>query len=95
MTDALLAAAKPQLFDSLKAQPADPLLAIIGLVRADTRPEKIDLGVGVYKDAVGNTPILRAVKGAERILLETQETKAYLGSEGDVRFVALRLSNEE
>lgn len=89
MNDSLILADQPKLFDSLQAQPADPLLAIIGLVRADPRPGKIDLGVGVYKDAVGNTPILRAVKAAERILNETQETKAYLGSEGDVRFVAL------
>lgn len=89
MTDTLILDTKPHLFDSLKAQPADALLAIIGLVNADPRPEKMDLGVGVYKDAAGNTPILRAVKAAEKILLETQETKAYLGSEGDVRFVAL------
>ncbi|MEA1013848.1 amino acid aminotransferase [Sphingosinicella sp. LY1275] len=89
MTDTLILDTKPNLFDSLKAQPADALLAIIGLVNADPRPEKMDLGVGVYKDAAGNTPILRAVKAAEKILLETQETKAYLGSEGDVRFVAL------
>ena len=77
------------LFDRLEAQPSDSLLAIIGMVKADPRPDKIDLGVGVYRDAGGTTPILRAVKGAERILIETQETKAYLGSEGDVRFVAL------
>jgi aromatic-amino-acid transaminase len=89
MTEGLILAGKQSLFDSLEAQPADPLLAIIGLVRADSRPGKIDLGVGVYKDAVGNTPILRAVKGAEKILLQTQETKSYLGSEGDVRFVEL------
>ncbi len=88
MTDTLILDTKPHLFDSLEAQPADALLAIIGLVNADPRPEKMDLGVGVYKDAAGNTPILRAVKAAEKILLETQETKAYLGSEGDVRFVA-------
>lgn len=80
---------KPGLFDRLTLQPADPLLALIGMVRDDPRPHKIDLGVGVYKDAVGNTPILRAVKVAERILNETQETKAYLGSEGDIRFVEL------
>lgn len=78
-----------RLFDNLEAQPSDALLAIIGQVRADQRPHKIDLGVGVYKDAVGNTPILRAVKAAERVLIETQETKAYLGSEGDARFVEL------
>jgi aromatic-amino-acid transaminase len=80
---------RANLFEGLAAQPADPLLAIIGLVRADPRPFKIDLGVGVYKDAVGNTPILRSVKKAEVILNETQVTKAYLGSEGDVRFVEL------
>ena len=84
-----LVAERPRLFDSLEAQPADPLLAIIGMVRADSRAQKIDLGVGVYKDAEGRTPILRAVKHAEAILNATQETKAYLGSEGDVRFVEL------
>ena len=89
MTDALVTGQRPGLFDRLAQQPADALLAIIGLVNADPREDKIDLGVGVYKDAAGNTPILRAVKAAEKILLDTQETKAYLGSEGDVRFVAL------
>lgn len=81
--------ARPQLLEALKPQPSDALLAIIGMVRRDPRPHKIDLGVGVYRDAAGNTPILRAVKQAERILNETQETKAYLGGEGDVRFVEL------
>jgi aspartate/tyrosine/aromatic aminotransferase len=80
---------RPRLFDGLDAQPGDSLLAIIGMVRRDPRPHKIDLGVGVYRDAAGNTPILRAVKAAERILNETQETKSYLGGEGDVRFVEL------
>jgi aspartate/tyrosine/aromatic aminotransferase len=77
------------LFENLAAQPGDSLLALIGMVRRDPRPHKIDLGVGVYRDAAGNTPILRAVKAAERILNQTQETKAYLGGEGDVRFVEL------
>ena len=89
MTEGLMLADKPKLFDRLQAQPSDPLLALIGLAKADTRPEKIDVGVGVYRDAAGTTPILRAVKQAERILIETQETKAYLGSEGDIRFVEL------
>lgn len=80
---------RPHLFNGLAAQPGDSLLAIIGMVRRDPRSDKIDLGVGVYRDAAGNTPILRAVKKAERILNETQETKAYLGGEGDVRFVDL------
>ncbi len=81
--------ARPRLLEALEPQPSDALLAIIGMVRRDPRPHKIDLGVGVYRDAAGNTPILRSVKKAERLLNETQETKSYLGGEGDVRFVEL------
>ena len=57
--------------------------------RDDPRPTKIDVGVGVYKDSAGNTPILRSVKAAEAILLDRQETKSYLGSDGDTRFSEL------
>ena len=89
MAETTATSEQPRLFDRLQAQPSDSLLALIGLARADTRPEKIDVGVGVYRDAAGATPILRAVKAAEAILLQTQETKSYLGSEGDVRFVEL------
>jgi aromatic-amino-acid transaminase len=88
MADAMVAD-RPMLLDRLEAKPTDSLLALIQLCDADPRPEKIDVGVGVYRDAVGNTPILRCVKAAERILLEGQETKAYLGSAGDTRFVEL------
>ena len=77
------------LFDRLEEQVSDSLLALIALCDADPRADKIDVGVGVYRDAAGGTPILRAVKKAERILWETQETKAYLGSQGDARFTAL------
>jgi aromatic-amino-acid transaminase len=77
------------LFDRLDEQKPDALLQLIALCDADPRPGKIDVGVGVYRDSHGNTPILRAVKKAERILWETQETKAYLGSQGDARFVEL------
>jgi len=80
---------RARLFEGLAPQPGDSLLALIGLVQRDPREHKIDLGVGVYRDAAGGTPILRAVKQAERILNETQETKAYLGGDGDVRFVEL------
>ncbi len=89
MADALTVAEEPMLFDRLEDQPTDSLLQLIALAKADPRPDKIDVGVGVYRDAAGGTPILRAVKAAERILLETQETKAYLGSAGDNRFVEL------
>jgi aromatic-amino-acid transaminase len=77
------------MLDHLQSQPADPLLALIGQFRADPRPFKIDLGVGVFRDEHGRTPVFSAVKRAEALLLEAQETKAYLGPEGDQRFVEL------
>src|SRR3712207_341593 len=89
VAEALTLAEEPMLFDRLENQPSDSLLQLIALAKADPRPDKIDVGVGVYRDAAGGTPILRAVKKAERILLETQETKAYLGSQGDARYVEL------
>jgi aromatic-amino-acid transaminase len=67
----------------------DALLALIALVNADPRADKIDVGVGVFRDGIGRTPILKVMKEAERRLVETQETKAYLGSGGDKRFVEL------
>lgn len=75
------------MFDTLARQPDDPLLALIGLYRADARPSKVDLGVGVYRDEQGATPIFRAVKEAERRLLEGQTTKTYVGPEGDPVFL--------
>ena len=68
---------------------SDSLLALIAMANADPRPDKIDVGVGVFRDAAGQTPILKVMKKAERILLETQSTKAYLGSAGDKRFAEL------
>src|SRR5688500_20081483 len=82
-------AERPGLLDRLDEQPADSLLQRIALCDADPRPDKIDVGVGVYRDAAGGTPILRAVKKAERLLWERQDTKAYLGSQGDARFTEL------
>ena len=67
----------------------DSLLQLIALCNADPRPEKIDVGVGVFRDAVGNTPILKVMKEAEQRLVDTQVTKAYLGSAGDKRFAEL------
>lgn len=77
------------LFDRLERQPPDALLSLIGMAARDDRPGKMDLGVGVYRDASGRTPILRAVAAAEEILLRTRTTKAYLGPEGDMAYVAL------
>ena len=68
---------------------SDSLLALIAMANADPRPDKIDVGVGVFRDASGQTPILKVMKQAERILLESQPTKSYLGSAGDKRFAEL------
>ena len=86
------------MFESLQQRPADPLLDIIRQFRGDSRPRKLDLGVGVFQDESGRTPIPDAVKKAEQRLLETQDTKTYLGAEGDVEFAhalgALALANQ-
>jgi len=74
------------MFDALSAQPADKILALMAAYRADPRDTKVDLGVGVYKDATGNTPVMRAVKEAERRLVADQTTKAYTGLAGDPAF---------
>nr|NUR37799.1 aspartate/tyrosine/aromatic aminotransferase [Sphingomonas sp.] len=68
---------------------SDALLALIALCNADPRPHKIDVGVGVFRDGAGNTPILKVMKEAEQRLVDTQETKAYLGVSGDKRFADL------
>lgn len=72
---------------NLQQQPADALLALIKLHNADPRATKIDLGVGVYRTGQGDTPVFGAIKAAERKLVETQDSKAYLGPEGDMAFV--------
>jgi len=71
----------------LEPQAPDALLALIKLYAADERPDKIDLGVGVYRTDEGATPVFRAIKQAEAVLLEEQESKGYLGPEGDLGFV--------
>ncbi|TIL80833.1 MAG: aspartate/tyrosine/aromatic aminotransferase, partial [Mesorhizobium sp.] len=74
------------MFETLQPAPADKILALIGLYRADPRPGKVDLGVGVYKDRDGRTPVMRAVREAENRLLQGQDTKTYLGLAGDTAF---------
>ena len=76
------------MFSALKPQPADKILALMGQFKADPREGKIDLGVGVYKDATGHTPIMRAVKTAEKQLWEAETTKTYTGLAGDPGFNA-------
>lgn len=74
------------MFETLKEQPADKILALVQAYRDDPRDGKIDLGVGVYKDASGNTPIMRAIKQAEQQLWQAETTKAYTGLAGDPAF---------
>ncbi len=68
---------------NLKDQPADKILALMAAYREDPRDDKIDLGVGVYKDASGKTPVMRAVKAAEKKIWDEQDSKSYTGLAGD------------
>lgn len=76
------------MFESLQTLPADAILGVLAEYRQDKRAHKIDLGVGVFRDENGNTPVLGTVKKAERHWLEYQISKAYLGSRGDPDFNA-------
>lgn len=76
------------MFESLKMLPPDAILGLIAEHANDSRPFKIDLGVGVYRTAEGETPVLASVKEAERRLLESQTTKAYIGTAGAADFNA-------
>lgn len=71
---------------NLQPQPADKILALSAAFKADTRPEKVDLGVGVYRNAEGITPIMGAVKEAERLLLDQETSKSYTSLAGDPAF---------
>ncbi|AHY06677.1 amino acid aminotransferase [Serratia plymuthica] len=70
------------MFEKITTAPADPILGLTDIFRADARPNKINLGIGVYKDETGKTPVLTSVKKAEQYLLENETTKNYLGIEG-------------
>jgi len=73
-------------FDQLKPLPADAILGIMQLFRADEFPGKVDLSVGVYQDDDGNTPILECVKRAEKIIYDTEKTKSYVAPAGNADF---------
>ncbi|MDW6004145.1 amino acid aminotransferase [Vibrio mangrovi] len=70
------------MFEKVVAAPADPILGLTEEFKSDPRAEKINLGVGIYKNESGETPILATVKKAEAILLESEKTKSYLTIEG-------------
>lgn len=74
------------MFESLQRLPADPILGVSAAYRADNSPTKVDLSVGVYKDAQGHTPVMGAVKAAEKFLLDTEDSKAYLSPAGNPGF---------
>ncbi|MBV0933603.1 amino acid aminotransferase [Marinobacterium weihaiense] len=70
------------MFEHLKTLPQDPILGLMKTFREDPRSNKVDLGVGVYRDEAGATPIMAAVQQAQQRLLETETTKAYIGPAG-------------
>lgn len=74
------------MFENLQSQPADKILALMQMYKDDPRETKVDLGVGVYKDATGLTPVMRAVKAAEQQIWQAQDTKVYTGLAGDPAF---------
>ena len=74
------------IFANLEKLPPDPILGVTAAFRADPAPDKIDLGVGVYRDDAGNTPVPAAVREAERALLDGQVTKTYVGPMGNPEF---------
>lgn len=74
------------MFESMQAAPKDKILALMAQYREDPRTEKVDLGVGVYKDENGNTTVMRAIRAAEKKLHEIQDTKTYVGLQGDKEF---------
>lgn len=74
------------MFSQLKQRPADPILGLSVKFKADSNPNKIDLGPGIYKDETGHTPVLACVKAAEKFRIENETSKAYLGSAGSGLF---------
>ncbi len=80
------------MFEALPEPKVDAILSLMAAFRADTRTDKLDLGVGIYKDSDGKTPVMRAIKDAERKLLDTQDTKAYVAPTGSVPFCNAMIS---
>jgi len=76
------------MWKEIEAAPADAILGLTEAFKKDTNPLKVNLGVGVYKDDQGTTPILKCIKAAERTLVETQTTKGYLPISGDPAYAA-------
>ena len=75
------------LFDRLTPPEPDQIIALMQAFRDDPRPDRIDLGVGVYRDADGRTPVMRAIRAAEERMLSEQTTKSYTGLAGEPAFL--------
>ena len=73
-------------FEAIKRVPGDPILGLMEAFAKDGNPDKFDLGVGVFKDAQGLTPVPAAVKQAEQCLVDRQQSKSYVGGHGDPAF---------
>ena len=76
------------MWKSVQPAPPDSILGLTEEFKKDQNPQKVNLGVGVYKDDAGNTPVLRCVKAAEKLLLDTQSSKSYLPISGDPAYAA-------
>lgn len=79
------------MLENILPAPSDPILGLIEKFNQDPNPKKVDLGVGVYRNADGLTPVLESVKQAEARLLKEESSKAYIGSHGDPRFADVML----
>jgi len=80
------------MFEALPEPKVDAILALMAAFRADEREDKLDLGVGIYKDSTGKTPVMQAIKSAEQKLLDTQETKAYVSPLGSAAFCSAMIA---
>ncbi len=76
------------MFKNVKTAPADPIMGLTETFKADPNPDKINLSVGVYKDATGHTPVLESVKEAEKRVLEQEDSKGYLPMTGEPAYCA-------
>ena len=75
------------MFENRVPPELDKILRLMGMFAADPRPDKVDLGVGVYRSSEGKTPVMAAVKSAEQRIWAAQETKSYVGISGDPVFL--------
>src|ERR1700754_2798872 len=79
----------PRMLGNLAALPEDPIGTVYQALAADRRPNKVDLGIGVYRDAAGKSPVMGAVREAQARVVAQQESKAYLPPRGNADYLAL------